>query len=416
MTLPPAAEPLPGANAFEGRTFLSAIADSLQGVRPGFGDGAASILLMRRAGLRNQLNWVLPILAVFLGAVLVIWPEAAMEPDSAFGLPLIRILTLDFLFFVLGGVSGWNMIRTWRDNPNQVEELSLTPLPPVIVAASFFSGPLAVWMMVLGVFHLVELVLPISPVRTYLFMIDNSEASAYSANASLLVGMVAHVGSTLALAWVHFESVRLAHWLFAEHAVPRIKLAQAAGINAIVVFVVVGFLLSLGSFLTGILAIILALFAEGWSSGGRSEFSALAYPYLWEMAAIPALLIAAWFKRLMCRFYERTFVRNWLLYQWSGAGESQQPKRYPPHLKRIVPFWETYYGMLEEQNAGVPPHRQRQTERYHQFLERLRQGRPLHDHPEFQNLRQPDPGFSPPPIEYSNSDSPSRWPNQRNAP
>jgi hypothetical protein len=199
------------------------------------------------------------------------------------------------------------------------------------------------------------------------------------------------------MAWFHLESIRLAHWMFAAHALPRVPLARAGAVNfGTMTGLVIG-LSALGSAITAMAMVVIAigmttlLLVTGHNSLGEEFYFGYT---VWMLASVAGALAVLWLKRRITEQYETAFVKAWLLYQWWGAGESTQPEVYSEQMRRALPFWVLYYQMQEEAESGVAPSKRTYTQRY-QRLTGTNSGtreipRPTPDNP-----------ASPPAIEYT---------------
>lgn len=390
---------------------LHAISDFLLGIRPGFGYAARAVKVARDADLRGAINWALPVLGILFGLLLLAFHLVSIDTDNM----VFRVFVFDYMLFLFGGLSGWNMARRWRANPDQVEEISLTPLPPAAISCSMMAGPVAIWLRLFVLFAVIELATPFVHWRSYSDAINDFPGVPFAAGWGLFT-LVAHVSSVVVLAWFHFESVRLAHWMFAIHALPRISLVGAGIRNFLAMTMIVLTLSAMGSMITGMVMLLvalvgmllLALTQQGAVFDKGMELMWASYT-TWALASVPGALMVLWLKRLLCRAYEKSFVQAWLQYQWWGAGESRQPSTYPPHFRHAFPLWTAYYGMEEEENSGEPAYRRINTKRYREALERLR------TQPLATVLPAPPPARQPL-TAGSSSGSPSPGPDPRNAP
>ncbi len=341
------------------------------GVRRGFGDGRRVIAVAMAADWRSSLNWFIPVLGILFGLAMLLFHEITMDPDSAgFGM-MFRIFIFDYSLFLFGGLSGWNMARRWRANADQIEELSLTPLSPSVIASMMSAGALAIWLFLFVLFGFVDLFTPIIHAKWIIEMTEANDGSFFLVLPVTTYAVLMGLLGPFILAWFHFESIRLAHWMFAVHSLPRVSLLKAGIVNFIVMTTIVGTLSLLGSMVTGICLIVLGLIGEmlGQSVNSFEAFSAYT---VWGLAALPGALVVLFLKRALVRTYEGSFTRSWLMYQWWGAGESQQPGTYPASLYKAIPLWQAFYGMQEEEILEKPMSRRPQTRRYYALLERLK--------------------------------------------
>jgi hypothetical protein len=184
----------------------------------------------------------------------------------------------------------------------------------------------------------------------------------------LLLHAVPTVLATLLVAvpmtWYHFESARLAHWMFVVHALPRGAGPLATLANLIVIVAMVWTLWSIGMTLAVFAVLPVAIVQDilGRSVAGMDATLLLA-PW-------PGLVVVAAIKRAICRLYERAFVRAWLLRQWGGIGE-RNPAPPPRHHLDILPFWEAYYASQEEERANVPLQRRRASRHFAAICQRI---------------------------------------------
>ena len=330
----------------------------LIGIRRGFGEERRVIDVARDAELRCGSNWVLPGLCAGVFILLLAWHKWILSPNGGTAAMIGRIFLFDYLIFMLGGLSGWNMARRWRGSANTVEELSLTSLNPGVVGHVFMAGSLGIWLRLLLIVLLFDAVTPV---------IYITELAGFSSVTAIGL-MPLFILVSVVLTWFHYESIHLAHWMFAIHALPRISLWKAAITNFALMMVIVGLLSAAGSMLTGFLSMFFAVFLGAVSAGQQSPDFWIASYTAWAIGCVPGAILVAWLKRLLCRSYENRFLRGWLLFQWWGAGESRQPGNYPLFYHLHLSLWVAYFGMLEEGNADLPGHRRRFTRRYQQIV------------------------------------------------
>jgi len=339
------------------------VEDWLTGVRPGFGEGARIVQVARSAERRSGLNWAIPALAAVFFLCLLAYQKAEFGSLDGFGGMFFRIFVFDYSIFAFGLLSGWNMARRWRSNSDQVEELSLTPLTPTVAGTMMTAGPVGIWLaMIVGV-GAVDLATPVAQASEIgRFQSGGAAAAILGLGAFLSAGL-----TPLCLAWFHFESARLAHWMFVVHALPRVSLVRAGIANFIMMTIIVMGLSAVGCATTGVFWIVIAVIPASVLSGmtGVSANAIQGSYVVWATSVIPSLLFIVWLKRVVARSYERQFVRAWLLYQWWGAGESTQPSSYPKHFQSALGVWALWLGMQEEEAAGLPPRRRRHTQVYH---------------------------------------------------
>lgn len=342
--------------------------DWLIGIRRGFGDGMRVIRFAQAAHLRRPINWFLPILCVILLGLLLVFHEMTVSESSGIGGMMFRVFIFDYLFFFFGLLSGWNMARKWRENSDEVEELSLTPLSPVVVASTLCVGPVTIWLILTAAFCLLDLALPLVQMQ---YILGFSTNRPFGLTATLVVLSMSAVLVPPVLAWFHFESARLAHWMFAVHALPKVSLFRAAVGNFFLMTMIVLGLSAFGSMVTGFVAMLLSILLEIFRGSGFESYS------VWGLGSIAGALAVIWLKRLCVKTYQSMFMHSWLKYQWWGAGESRQPKLYPPSFNASIVLWQSYYGMMEEIEADKPLRRRYWTRRYYLIRQnsQLRSGR-----------------------------------------
>ncbi len=353
--------------------------DWLVGVRRGFGTGRDALKCFLAVEGRSVFNWIIPGLG-FLGilvlyALFSLWTSVVVGGVYLFG-AVIRVFVFDYLIFVFGLLSGLNMARRWRMNPAQVEELSLVPLEPSVLGGIFASGTIRTWLRLLIVFAAIETVICIP----HLVELSNAFRTA-NLDPLMVIGhpagwltLLTIIISPWVMAWFHFESIRLAHWMFAAHALPRVPLLRAAMVNFVTMTSLVIGLSGLGSAVTGIVFAgisLLAFFGMMTLGFGGLDVSFHFGYTIWMLAAVGGALVVLWLKRVISRQYEAMFIRSWLMYQWWGAGETTQPAQYPRDMQRAVPYWELYYRMREEELADLPLEKRAQTRRYQQYMKRI---------------------------------------------
>jgi hypothetical protein len=226
------------------------------------------------------------------------------------------------------------------------------------------AGPCAVWLRVILMFALVELLLPI-PILLELSRLSGEVPAAAMAGL-VTFSLVVAVALPLAFAWFHYESVHLAHWIMVVHAMPKVSLLSAGISGFLMMTVIVLCLSALGSAATTILVGVLAaagsvlLAAIDGPGVGAISYAGVA------LASLPALLVVAWLKRVCTQGFERRFTQAWLLYQWWGAGERQQPRVYPHEFRRRLPLWQAWVEAQEEEVVlcgGTGPARRRRRAR-----------------------------------------------------
>lgn len=347
--------------------------DWLLGVRPGFGDGRQVIDVAQRAGVRRPVNWTVPVLGILFVAFLIGVLKILGSGGNSNGFwMLYRVFVIDYSVFCFGLLSGWDMARRWRSSADQIEELSLSAVPPAVVGHMMSVGGVTIWAVLIAGLAVIEALTPVVEGAEFYRLFEASENGVITVVGALMM-VLAAVGTTSVLALFHLESVRLAHWMFAVHALPRISLVSAGISNFFFMSLMVLLLSGAGSAVTGTVAIVLALVlgAVGVMDGISGEWAFSAY-LTWSVATIPGAVTVLLIKRALVRFYERAFMDAWLQFQWWGAGEARQPKRYPLAFRQRLPIWRSYYLRQEEETAGLPAHRRVHTQRYNYLVMRER--------------------------------------------
>ncbi len=345
------------------RSFTSRWRNRLLGVRAGFGDGRRAIEVARRAERRRMINWTIPVLGILFISALLLFHRLVFDSDSAgFGM-MFRVFLFDYSLFVFGGISGYNMARKWRANADQVEELSLTPLSPAVLGVIMQAGLCSIWLTLLTGFCVVDIFTAYADADFILQSLRSESGPAVSRVPAIALGALSMLLTPVALAWFHFESVRLAHWMFVPHSMPRVSLLRAGVVNFITMSAIVVGFSAIGSMITGISVMIVAAVAAAFSSFHINPAQYFGAYSVWSIAAIPGLLLIACLKRLASSSYQKAFLSTWLLYQWWGAGESRQPGNYPLELRKAIPLWSLWYAAEEEEIQELPEPRRRATAR-----------------------------------------------------
>ncbi|MEQ8819116.1 MAG: hypothetical protein RLY93_02650 [Sumerlaeia bacterium] len=340
---------------------IGPVCDWLIGLRKGFGGSRRVIEVARDADMRSGLSWALPILGFLFALILMGAMKFYGEESGGFGWALFRIFVFDYTLFLFGGLSGWNMARRWRSNPDQCEELSLTPLPPSVIGSLFSGGLISIWLVLMVFYFLIDFATPIIQLKQWTWTGGSPAYLVLSALSATLVPVV--------LAWFHFESIRLGHWMFAIHAIPKVSLLGAGIRNFLMMTMYVVLLSGAGSIITLVLAIVLGLMAEATTNANGAIFGSYS---LWISCSTAGALAVIWLKRLLTRGYESQFVRAWLQYQWWGAGERSQPRRYPAHFRPQLSLWQAFYAMKEEDEIDAKPHRRFYTRRYYAIMDNIK--------------------------------------------
>ncbi|MDX2175893.1 MAG: hypothetical protein SF028_05425 [Candidatus Sumerlaeia bacterium] len=313
-------------------------------------------LLSLRAALRTREQWLLAgvatlILAGGLVAFRYEWADSASVWEDGFFEVFLRIFIFDYLLFLLSWVSGWNCSRRWRRNSELVEELTLSPIRPAHTVPILVTGAVAVWGVLLAGFSVFDL--SVLTVRTAIVeSADGSLAGAWNA-AFAFAGFLPF---TTAAAWFHFETVRLAHAMFALGALPRIRLGRLAAMNFLMVSVFVFLLSGIGCAVTGLVALSVVVPLEVLGSGSAGGLASAA---AWSLAAIPGFVVVGLLKRQIAASYAQSFERQWLLFQWWGAAESEQPAAYPSAYQSAADRWLLFHRLEEMTETGRLRERER---------------------------------------------------------
>lgn len=341
--------------------FAERVARWLLGIHAGLGDAAKAVLVARQAEVRRPANWLVPGLGFAYALALLLYHRFAFDGNDA-GLSMIfRIFVFDYTLFLFAGISGWNMARKWRANADQVEELSLTPLPPTSVAALMAAGGSALWLRAFVALAVVDLFSGYFDAQYIVDALGELRRAPAAGMVHAALGIVSMVAAPFLLQWFHFESARLAHWMFVSHALPRISLVRAGIVNFVGMSMIVVVLSGIGSIVT-MLALSLLMLLDS-AVGVRGPTFVAGTHTGWSVAALPGLLAVIALKRVATNLYARSFVKTWLLYQWWGAGETRQPSNYPASFHRALAYWTTHFASQEEQLADVPERRRHATRR-----------------------------------------------------
>ncbi len=330
----------------------------LFGVRPGFGTGRRAIRLANAASARRAINWILPgSMGVFL---LIAITAFSLNTISQLGMPYLsgRIILFDYLVFFFGWIGGWNMASRWRGRQNMIEDLVITSLRPPVIGNLLFAGSLGVWIRVLFVIALADTFL------VSLGLPDNYSASFGRTDTG---GQMIYLAITFplvlimnfVLAWFHLETLRIAYWMFATAALPRIDLRQKAIANLFLIIAYVTLLTGMGVAISGMIGLFGSAFLMIPATQAGANPNPFGVHLTWVVAAIIGLLIVGFFKRMITRMYEQAFTKSFLLFTWWGAGEQAHPMNYPPSLTSQLNRWIAYLRFEETQKAhgkpGTPP-------------------------------------------------------------
>lgn len=360
-------------------SFFQRWENRLLGIRKGFGEEGDLLKVAKLADGRSLSVLTIPVttLIVFLIFHLLLVYNGILlnnkDPFSMinFGGMLFRIFVFDYLIFIFGACSGLDCCRRWRKSASRVEELSLSPLMPAVVGNSLIIGALRWWLIACLAFAVVEILLGY-PLYVSLqeFILLPSIASV-SRPYYFTLFVVAYFVGPLAFAYFHFESARLAHWMFSQHALPKSKLLSVGFQNFILINIIVAVLSAFGSLLTFGFFAILIIFPSAFFgiAFDLNPFEAIFSSYFtWYVSAIPAAFLIGKLKSWVSKDFENKFTNSWLLYQWWGAGELSQPQSYPRRFRQTLPFWQLFYKAAEEENANIPLQKQRYGPRYRNAL------------------------------------------------
>ncbi len=290
------------------------------------------------------MSWVLPILlmATFVAGQALLYASNSGTLGMLF--LAARVIFFDYLVFFFGWLAGWNIASRWRRDPTLIEELSITNLRPSVVGSILFAGSLNVWWRLLLLASFIDLALlalfVIAGVYTPPVGLTMEQRAVWAATA-----LATLVPFFLLLAWFHLESLRIAFWMFASAALPRLNLRNRALFNLIAIPFYVTTLTFAGMAVTGAPGLILAAFFMAGmqaSIGGNPAFNPFQVTSVWAVTAVMAMLLVGLAKRALARAYEDDFWKNYLLYGWWGAGETQHPVSYPVHMRRLVVPWRQY--------------------------------------------------------------------------
>jgi len=355
--------------------FLRKLENKLLGIRKGFGVEADLLRIAKSTDSRPLYTHAIPIFGLLVFLCFYGLLIFAQEHLLNFGGMLLRVFLFDYTIFLIAALSGLDACRRWRNSSTRIEELSLSPLMPSIVGRSLIIGPLRKWLHAIFLFGVIEMLVPILILYSAYNIVDASGTDTMTTGLMGFLVFLALVFGPLSFAWFHYESAHLAHWLFSQHALPRLKLLNVSIQNFITINIIVAVLSALGSaitfiFLLFVVVIFLIIASAVNTYGYGGEFLDLFGSYIgWYVASIPAALLIAWLKRMIISDYEKKFTRSWLCYQWWGAGELSQPNTYPTDFAHQSRLWTLHYLAEEEKNKGVPTEKRRFTAMYKSALQ-----------------------------------------------
>lgn len=328
--------------------------------------GQSILDVSMRSGLRTRGNWLVPGLAIVAAALgLFAFRFSSQGLGDGFGTVFGRIFIFDYMIFVLSWVSGWNMSYRWRKNSDLIEEVALTDMRPRHLFFAQAGGVLAVWFYFLIVFAVFEFI-----TIAFVYSVGNQMQAPvrdlFGVLSSICVSVIVallFLPPIVMLAWSHFESVALAHRMFALGALPRIPLGPLAATNFVSIALHVVFLSVLGCMVTGVIYLPLVIL----KNLARNVLSMLNNSMLeeltWSYAAMVGLLSVILAKRKLARMYQDGFDGKWIAFQWWGAAELDHPAAYPQNFIRAARVWAMYHLAQEaeetpsltkaEQNAAL---------------------------------------------------------------
>jgi len=318
-----------------------------------FSDHGRSILdVSMRSGLRTRGNWLIPALAIIAASLLLFaFRFAASNGGDGFGTAFGRIFIFDYMIFVLSWVSGWNMSYRWRKNPDLIEEVALTDMRPRHLFLAQAGGILAVWFYFLIVFAVFELVtIAFVYVQSAVYPTRNLSEMMGDIAVGLLVALV-FLPPVVMLAWFHFESVVLAHRMFALGALPRIPLGPLAATNFVSISLHVIFLSVVGCMITGGIFVFIGVAAVALDRFLRIFNDEMMLEVGWMYAALAGLLAVIFAKKRIGQIYQHGFDGKWIAFQWWGAAELDHPAVYPVEFLRASRVWGLYHNAQEAEET-----------------------------------------------------------------
>lgn len=321
------------------------------GLRKGFGPAGQAVRLAQAAGMRRRFNWALPGGLVIILAIIIAWHATWATNAGGIGLWMFRIIVIDYLVFVFGWVCAWSAVWKWRRNQFLLEDLVVTNLRPSVVGNLLFAGGIAIWATLLFILFLVDIF--------FLVLLPERFGAMSLLHWDVAISIILLSPVYLFLAWFHLETIRIAYWMFAVAALPRVSLKGKAVANFFLIPIYVLTLTAVGSMITAPAAVLLAfgqmLIAE-MSGAITIRQDPFGSDVAWGLGAIPGLLLVLLLKRLISYQYEISFWRSYLLYCWYGAGERHHPHVYPTHMYQFLPQWIAFlrneeHALAKEQAA-----------------------------------------------------------------
>jgi len=279
------------------------------------------------AGIRTRANWLVPGLAVFGLALVLVALHSITGAMEGFTRIFLRIFVIDIGFFVMAWVSGWNSARTWGANRGLTEEASLTPITPHRLVHAIMSGSLAPWTVTMPAFMVVDML-------ALLFASPDGGGGLRLLHFASMSIFFALLGVS------QLESVRLSHVIFARAAMPGVPLRRIAKIAFEKIVLAVLGLSFAGCAVTGGIALsTLAAYSGGATPAMREELT-------WSFASLAGLCVVIVLKRSEVRREIRGFAQMLLLCQWHGIGETVQPE-YSPEMKMLANVHEAHLELEE---------------------------------------------------------------------
>ena len=68
---------------------------------------------------------------------------------------------------------------------------------------------------------------------------------------------------------------------------------------------------------------------------------------IWSTASVPGAIAVIVFKGMLSNLFRGQFERQWLLFQWWGAGEREHPATMPPKFYHAAEAWVAYHRAEE---------------------------------------------------------------------
>lgn len=327
-------------------------------------EGRSIMELGLHSGVRTRANWLVPGLGglAAIGGLFIFRMAAAGEDGTA--VAILRVFVFDYMLFLFGWVSGWNMSRRWRENPELIEELSLTPIRPSHTWLAASSGLLGSWVYVLMLVFVAEVIFFF--MGKFIQIPSDGGWGAKDAFGLLLdttIITALALPGLAALALFHFQSVRLAHAMFALGALPRVPLRALALNNFLLIGSYVAVLSVVGSLVTGIVWIPPAMFGGSLGTGSSMFTGKVAIEVSWLLASIPGIAVVGLMKERIAQSYFVQFGRRWAMFGWWGAAELEHPFPYPQTYEAAATSWSLHQVADELNHAEGASQSQRERAR-----------------------------------------------------